>query len=199
MHKNTVKKWCRRYAIYGYAGLRNKSRRPINSPRRIPNEDIIKIKETCEYAKEKGKYITVNNVRKKTGIKVHSDGTINRYINNACGNRKNLKHTQPKGGDVSWKQHMQPFQLWQIDIKYLTDINNLKPYFNKNNDRTLCKYQITARDVATGFPIVAYCNDKSSTYTRMFLEKILYEFLKQFIEKNTTHFAFSKYILAKSS
>lgn len=157
--KNTVKKWCRRYAVYGYAGLKDKSRKPINSPRRIPDNDIIKIKETCEHDKEKGKYITVNNVRKKTGIKEYSDTTTNRYINGSCGNRRNLKHTQPKGGDVSWKQHLQPFQIWQVDIKYLTDINNLKPYL---------------------FPIVAYCNKKSSTYTKMFLEKILYEFLKQF-------------------
>ena len=178
--KNTVKKWCRRYAIYGYAGLKDRSRRPVNSPKRISNEDIIKIKETCDYAKEKKKYITVNNVRRKTGIKDHSDVTMNRYINKSCDNRKNLKHTQPKGGDVSWKQHLVPFQLWQVDIKYLTDIDNLKPYFSKNNDRSLAKYQITARDVCTGFPIVAYCNEKSSTYTKMFLEHILYEFLKQF-------------------
>ena len=105
---------------------------------------------------------------------------MNRYINVACGKRKNLKHTQPKGGDVSWKQHLKPFQLWQVDIKYLTDINNLKPYFKKDSDRSLAKYQITARDVATGFPIVAYCNEKSATYTKMFLENILYKFLKQF-------------------
>ena len=65
--KNTIKKWCRRYAIYGYAGLKDKSRRPIHSPKRIPDDDIIKIKETCDYAKEKCKYITVNNVRKRTG------------------------------------------------------------------------------------------------------------------------------------
>ena len=178
--KNTIKKWCRRYAIYGYAGLKDKSRRPIHSPKRIPDDDIIKIKETCDYAKEKCKYITVNNVRKRTGIKDYSDVTMNRYINVACGKRKNLKHTQPKGGDVSWKQHLKPFQLWQVDIKYLTDINNLKPYFKKDNDRSLAKYQITARDVATGFPIVAYCNEKSATYTKMFLENILYKFLKQF-------------------
>ena len=165
--KNTIKKWCHRYAIYGYAGLKDKSRRPIHSPKRIPDDDIIKIKETCDYAKEKGKYITVNNVRKRTGIKDYSDVTMNRYINVACGKRKNLKHTQPKGGDVSWKQHLKPFQLWQVDFK-------------KDSDRSLAKYQITARDVATGFPIVAYCNEKSATYTKMFLENILYEFLKQF-------------------
>lgn len=178
--KNTIKKWCRRYAVYGIAGLKDKSRRPHHSPKRIKDEDIIKIKETCDYAKEKNKYITVKNVRKKTGITTYSDVTINRYINISCGNKKNLKHTQSKGGDVSWKPKLKPFQFWQIDIKYLTDIDNLKPYFNKNNDRGLAKYQITARDVATGFPIVAYCNEKSVTYTKMFLEKILYKFLKQF-------------------
>lgn len=178
--KNTIKKWCKRYAIYGIAGLKDKSRRPHNSPKRIKDEDIIKIKETVDYAKEKKKYITVSNVRKKTKIKDYSDVTMNRYINKACGNRKNLKHTQPKNGNVSWKQHLKPFQLIQVDIKYLTDIDNLKPYFSKNNDRSLAKYQITARDVATGFPIVAYCNEKSLTYTKMFLEEILYPFLNQF-------------------
>ena len=42
------------------------------------------------------------------------------------------------------------------------------------------KYQITARDLATGLPIVAYCNEKSVIYTKMFLENVFYEFLKQF-------------------
>ena len=178
--RNTIRKWCKRYAVYGIKGLKDKSRRPHHSPRRIKDEDIIKIKKTCDYAKEKKKYITVNNVRKRTKINDYSDVTMNRYINLSCGNRKNLKHTQPTNGDVSWKSHLKPFQLFQVDIKYLTDIDNLKPYFKKNDDRSLAKYQITARDVATGFPIVAYCNEKSSTYTKMFLENILYEFLKQF-------------------
>lgn len=69
---------------------------------------------------------------------------------------------------------------WQIDIKYLTDIDNLKPYFDKNNDRGLMKYQITARDLSTGLPLVAYCNEKSVTYTKMFLKNILYKFLEKF-------------------
>lgn len=68
----------------------------------------------------------------------------------------------------------------QIYIKYLTDIDNLKPYFKKDNDRNLMKYQITARDLSTGLSIVSYCNEKSVTYTKMFLENILYEFLNQF-------------------
>lgn len=177
--KNTIKKWCRRYAVYGIKGLKDKSRRPHHSPRRIDNNDIIKIKECVDYAKEKKKYITVNNVRRKTKITKYSDETINRYINESCNGKKNKKHIQ-KRKDVSWKQKIKPFMYWEIDIKYLTDIDNLKPYFKKNNDRSLAKYQITARDMSTGFPIVAYCNDRCSFFTKKFLEEILYPFLSQF-------------------
>lgn len=177
--KNTVKKWYKRYAVYGMAGLKDRSRRPIHSPRKINDIDILKIKECVDYAKDKKKYITVNNVRKKTKITNHSDATINRYINKCCGEEKNKKHIQPTK-DVSWKNKINAFMYWQIDIKYLTDIDNLKPYFKKGNDRGLAKYQITARDMATGFPIVAYCDDRSSFYTKKFLEEILYPFLKQF-------------------
>lgn len=177
--KNTVKKWCKRYALYGIRGLKNKSRRPLHSPKRILDEDIIKIKECVDYAKKKKKYITVNNVRKNTKIKKYHNETINRYINIFCNGTKNKKRLKEKS-DVSWKQKIKPFMYWQIDIKYLTDIDNLKPYFKKDNDRALAKYQITARDMATGFPMVAYCSEKSSYFTKMFLEEVFLPFLKQF-------------------
>ena len=177
--KNVIKKWCKRYALYGLKGLKDLSRRPKHSPKRIKDEDIIKINDCVQNAKNKKKYITVNNVRRSTKIMNHSDTTINRYINKACNGKKNKKHIK-ESSDVSWKNSIDPFMYWQIDIKYLTDIDNLKPYFNKNNDRSLMKYQITARDLATGLPIVAYCNEKSVIYTKMFLENVFYEFLKQF-------------------
>lgn len=181
--KNTIKKWCKRYAVYGLKGLLDKSKKPKNSPKKIRQEDIDKITEVSKNAKEKKKHITVKNVRKASGVSQYSDGTINRYINKAVGKKKNRKHNQATGGDVSWKKKLLPWQLIQIDIKYLTDIDNLKPYFassNNNYKGIKVKYQITARDVATGFTIVAYCEDKSLTYTRIFLEKVLYPFLKQF-------------------
>ena len=59
----------------------------------------------------------------------------------------------------------------------MTDIDNLKPYFENQN---LAKYQITARDVLTGFPLVAYCYEKTPYITTKFLETVLVPFLKQF-------------------
>lgn len=181
--KNTIKKWCKRYAVYGLNGLLDRSRKPKHSPRRINQEDIDKITSTTKEAKEKKKYITVKNVRKKSKVTAYSDETINRYINKACGKTRNKKHIQSHNGDITWKKKLLPWQLIQIDIKYLTDIDNLKPYFanEDNNFKGIkSKYQITARDVATGCTIVAYCDDKSVTYTTIFLNTILYPFLKQF-------------------
>lgn len=181
--KNTVKKWCRRYATYGVKGLVDHSRKPKHSPKRIAQEDIDKITEVTKNAKEAKKYITVKNVRKKSKITKYSDETINRYINKAVGKKKNRKHTCSTGGDVSWKKKLLPWQLIQVDIKYLTDIDNLKPYFanEKNGFKGIkAKYQITARDVSTGASIVAYCEEQSVTYTKKFLEEIIHPFLKQF-------------------
>jgi transposase len=175
--KNTIKKWCRRYSLKGIKGLRDLSRKPNNSPKRIKQEDIDIITSTTKEAKDKNKYITVKNVRRKTKIKEYSDETINRYINKSLGKVRNLKHDNSTSKSVEWKQKLLPFQLIQVDIKYLTDIDNLKPYFF---DRNLMRYQITARDVATGFPIVAYCDSPAVCYTKKFLENILYPFLKQF-------------------
>lgn len=181
--KNTVKKWCKRYAVYGINGLIDKSRKPKNSPKRINQEDIDIITEAAKNAKEKKKHITVKNIRKKVKIENYSDSTINRYINKAVGKKKNRKHDPSTGGDTKWKNKLKPFELIQVDIKYLTDIDNLKEYFasSKNNYQGIrCKYQITARDVHTGFSIVAYCEEKTVNYTKIFLEKVLYPFLNQF-------------------
>ena len=181
--KNTIKKWCKRYAVYGLNGLIDKSRKPKHSPKRISKEDIDIITAVSKNAKEKKKHITVRNIRKSSKISKYSDETINRYINKAVGKKKNRKHTCSTGGNVKWKKRLLPWQLIQIDIKYLTDIDNLKPYFaSKDNDYKgiTVKYQITARDVASGASIVAYCDEQSVTYTKKFLEDILYPFLKQF-------------------
>lgn len=174
--KNTIKRWCKRYALYGIKGLRNNSSRPHHLRTTVSKKDVNKITNTVKVAKEKNKHITVNNVRKKTGIKKYSDVTINRYINRALEKKeRNKKHFRANGGSVAFKKKLKPFELIQVDIKYLTDIDNLKPFFDGRN---LAKYEVTARDVATGFSIVSFCSEKSLYYTYTFLKKVLYPFLK---------------------
>ena len=51
--KNTIKKWYRRYAVYGLKGLIDRSRKPKNSPKKINQADIDKITQVTKEAKEK--------------------------------------------------------------------------------------------------------------------------------------------------
>lgn len=178
--RNTVRKWCRRYALEGIDGLKDRSKKPLTSPSMMKQKDINKITQASKEAKLKKKYITVNNIRKKTKIKLYSDATINRYIKKAIGKERNQKKQVTNGRSTEFKQHLLPFEIIQVDIKYLTDIDNLKPYFDNSNDRGLVKYQITARDVFTGFPLVAYCYEKTPQMTTLFLETVLMPFLSQF-------------------
>lgn len=176
--RNTVRKWCRRYSLEGINGLYDRNKKPKYSPNKINQKDIDKISSVCSWALDKGKYITVNNIRKKTKIKNYSDTTIRRYINKALnGSKVKRKSDKTNGGSLLFKDFLKPFEIIQVDIKYLTDIDNLHPYFDTQN---LAKYQITARDVYTGFPIVAYCHEKSPYFTTMFLNEVLTPFLKQF-------------------
>lgn len=176
--RNTVKKWHHRYILEGINGLKDRNKKPLNSPKRINKYDIDLITSTVLSALEKGKYITVKNIRRKTKIYNYSDATINRYIKKALQNNKSKsKKDKSSGGSVLFKEFLKPFEIIQVDIKYLTDIDNLKPYFNNQN---LPKYQITARDVYTGFPLVSYCYEKTPEITTMFLESVLVPFLKQF-------------------
>lgn len=173
--KNTVKRWCKRYAIYGKKGLYNHSSRPIHIHTTVTTKDKNMIIKTVKESHKKKKHITVNNIRRKTKINRYSDVTINRYINMALNKkRRNRQHEKTNGGNIEFKKELKPFELIQVDVKYLTDIDNLKPYFK---DRNLSKYEITARDVASGFSLVSYCSEKSLYNTYNFLKKVLYPFL----------------------
>ena len=174
--KNVIKKWCRRYALKGKQGLVDISRKPHTSPNKLDENSINKITTVAIEAKNKNKYITTVNVIKKAKVNNCSYETANRYVNAALGKKRNKVRAKTNGGSTKFKQNLKPFELIQVDIKYLTDIPSLKPYFKNEN---LMKYQITARDVCSGYPIVAYCDEKALTYTKIFLENILHPFLKQ--------------------
>ncbi len=180
--RNTVKRWCFRYAVYGKPGLYDLSKVPNNMPRKLDQEIVDKITDLVVESKEKKKYITSVNVKRKLEIEECSYETVNRYVNKVLKGKKNPAKPKGNGGCTDFKCNLKPFQIIQVDIKYLTDIEPLKPYFcsNKSIKNGLkCKYQITARDVCTGFPIVAYCDEKSLTNATLFLEKVLHPFLKQ--------------------
>lgn len=172
--RNTVKRWLRRYLVYGKSGLLDKSKKPHNSPKKLSSEDIEKIKEYTLKKKEGKKHINSKLIHKDLGIKTSYE-TVNKYVNEVLGKKKNRKRTKTNGGSTDFKKDLKPFELVQVDVKYLTDIDNLRSYFKFNN---LVKYELTFRDVATGLAVVAYADEKSVTNSELFLKKVIEPFLR---------------------
>jgi len=142
---------------------------------------------------EKGKYITVKNVRRKTKIKEYSDVTISRYINKALKNEKRKKKKdKTNGGSILFKEFLKPFEIIQIDIKYLTDIDNLKPYFENQN---LVKYQITANNEVESFhwSIERDCLAWDDIYNNKSLLKCVEEYINVYVHTKIQRKGYSPY------
>lgn len=174
--RNTIKRWRNRYFSLGRSGLYDLSKRPHRSPKKTSDDVVNSIKKLTREKKNKKCCITSTKIYKTLNLcNEVSYATCNRYVKEELGKKKNRKKVKTNGGDVSWKKNLKPFERVQIDVKYLTDISNLKPYFKDNN---LAKYEFTFRDVSSGLALVAYGSEKSVTNNSIFLKNVLYSFFK---------------------
>lgn len=174
--RNTIKRWRRRYLSGGRDNLADLSKRPKNMPKTAPKEVIDKINKLVTDKKVKKHRVTSAKVYRTLKLeKQVSYVTCNKYVSKALGKKKKRKITKTNGGDTSWKNNLSPFEKIQVDVKYLTDIESLKPYFK---DNCLPKYEFTFRDVSSGLAIVAYGSEKSVTNTHIFFKNVIDPFLK---------------------
>ena len=176
--RNTVRRWLRRYLSLGKSGLVDLSKCPRHINNILDSESQFAIFKLLVDKLDKKHHITSVNVYRALNLDCCYE-TVNRYVNKYLGNKKTRKDNKSNGGCIDFKQDLSPFDLVQIDIKYLTDIKSLKPYFKKCNDRLLAKYQFTFRDVSTGLSLVAYGDEKSETLAHLFLKKVIVPFLSQ--------------------
>lgn len=176
--RNTIKRWRSRYLEGGRANLYDLDKTPLNSPKKTSFDIIDKIDNLVKQKKDKKHFITSTKILKSLGLEdLISYGTCNRYVNKSLGKKAKRKRVKTNGGNLEWKTDLKPFERIQIDVKYLTDIPSLKPYFKKGNDRQLARYEFTFKDVATGAAGVAFASEKSVANSERFLEKVLYKFL----------------------
>ena len=180
--RNTIKRWRKRYLKFGRQGLSDGDKTPHNIPKMTSSELIDKITSLTKEKKSNKHLVTSTKVYRV--LKLENDisyETCNKYVNLALGKKKKRKAVKTNGGDVSWKEKLKPFERIQVDVKYLTDIDSLKPYFKKSKElgveRILSKYEFTFRDIATGFAFVSYASEKSVTNCELFFKNVIYKFL----------------------
>lgn len=174
--RNTIKRWKKRYLELGRLGLYDRSKRPKNSPRKASVEVIEKVQSLAVSKKEKKKQITSTKIYRELNLENDvSYVTVNKYVKEAVGKKKKRKETKTNGGNISWKKDLKPFDRVQVDVKYLTDIEGLKPYFK---GKGLAKYEFSFRGISSGFAFVAYAYEKSVTNSKIFFEKVVHDFFK---------------------
>lgn len=164
----TVRKWVKRYNELKKPGLRDKSRRPKNSPNEIKRYWYFKIEDICKWAKKNNKRINASMIKRKHHIP-YSKNTIIKVMRELNFMPQKRKKYQRKRELREIKAKMKPFEKIQVDIKYLDDIPEM---YGSYIVHRLPKYQITARDVHTGALFYSYAIEKSSTNTAMFILKL---------------------------
>ena len=161
--RNTVRKWLRRYQMYGYAGLEGLSRRPKHSPGATSSDvrkELVKLKKRYKrIGAEQIKIIEDIPVSAKTMRKIwREEGISSRKRRKKHVTKQNLRDVKKE-----WKL----FQQVDEDTKDLIDIPEYWLQMKKNN---LPKVEYTARDVTSGMTYLGFADERSLTYTTLFGE-----------------------------
>ena len=163
--RNTVRKWVSRYKEEGLSGLEDRKRIPKQIPHKTPRpieERVIELRKAHPaWGPER--------------LKMHyelpvSTKAIARIIRQA-GLVKRRKRKWKRQRDLrAQKQALKPFQLIQVDVKDLSDINQ---YWPQMRGLGLPRYQFSARDVRTGAIWYSYGTGKDSTNGAIFIAYLL--------------------------
>ena len=179
--RKTVRKWLKQFEAHGHAGLENKSRLGQYHPNAL-SADVIEQINTKRGDGRMGAYY----IKESLGLKC-STKTIHKYLKRAGKVTKHKTKTQKKRDMSFLRDTIKVVEKLQIDVKYLTDIPNLLwgiKFFN------FPKYQITARDYASGNAIIGYSYTKDSTSVGIFVAYVIYLLLSAGIDVKEIHFQF---------
>ncbi|MGB9721075.1 MAG: helix-turn-helix domain-containing protein [bacterium] len=176
--RKTVRKIIRRYESEGADGLKDRSRRPHQTPKAISpalEAKIVALRK-CQKLRPRGEKIELRLGQERIrwflaqhGIFV-SVSTINRVLHKYGLIKPRLKKWQKRRVITQYRKSLKPFTLWQVDVKYLRDVPNL---YGLILDGVIPAYQYSARDVATGTTFFAYAEEFSLINSMRFVWLLL--------------------------
>ncbi len=169
--RNTVRKWLRRYGGGNKTALRDHSRRPHNSP----NKTSPEIEALVVEARRSTPGFGARRLKREFNLPC-GESAIKRILKqHGLINRRRRKHHKKRDLRQE-KQKYKPFDLLQMDVKFLTDIPQ---YYSYMRALGLPEYQYTIRDVRTGACWLAFSQEYSVTHSIAFIRCFL-EHLKAY-------------------
>jgi hypothetical protein len=171
-HPIVVRKWVRRFKAEGYAGLADRSHRPIRSPRETPQ----KVKTHVIALKSKYKRVGAEQVRILENLSL-APKTIRKIWKEAnIPSRKRPKKHITKNNLRAVKKL---FQLFQFSMEDTKDLMDIPEYYLQARLLDLPKVQYTFREVSCGILFLGFANELSLTHAQLFAAYINH-FLRKF-------------------
>ena len=167
----TVRLWRRRYEEDPHARLVDRRPETTNHPQRLPPGIQLHLKNTVEKRIRMDQRVYATQLCQHDRLLApYSAKTLIKHLRR-MGLYKTRKKKPARFKDLRNVSDAMSFgDCIQVDIKYLTDIPELKWSLKCAN---LPRYQITARDRATGATWICYARQKSTTATALFIEYLL--------------------------
>jgi transposase len=148
----TVAKWVKRYQEGGLEGLKDRSRRPKRSHRKVSAELE---KEILEWRDRTG----FGAMRMRMELEFNLTATTIHKVLKRNGRVEPRRKRWRKKRDLRVIKHkLRPFDKLQMDIKYLDDIPEFYSDYYRYN---LPRYEITIRDVRSGAVWLFYSHERS--------------------------------------
>ena len=161
----TVRKWVDRFDKGGYQALDDLSRRPLSSPRAIPDDQAKKI-------------VALKGVYKRLGAE-HV-----KILENLPTSAKTIRKIWRKNGVSSRcrrKKHVtkqnlreikKQFALFERVCEDTKDLNDIPEYWPQMMDKRLPKVQYTFREVSCGVQFLGFADERSLINATLFAEYI---------------------------
>jgi transposase len=162
--RNTVRKWYRRWHELGYRGLEERSRRPRHSPSAVPEAE----REHLVNLKKRYKRMGADQIKIKEHL-TRSPRTMRKVWRQEGFSRRRRKKPQTKQNLREVKSRWRFLQQIGEDTKDLWDIPEYYPQMKALGLPTI---QYTARDVTTGLLFMGFAQERSLTYTTLFVHYI---------------------------
>ncbi|MGB4705078.1 MAG: helix-turn-helix domain-containing protein [Candidatus Saccharicenans sp.] len=175
--RKTVRKVLRRWEKEGESGLKNRSRRPHNSPRKTSTAVegmIIALRKKTGYGRER-----IARLLREQGVEVRPS-TVRYVLRRYKLSSKHKRSRYRQRNRYYDFESLYPLQHFQVDLKEIYDSTTLSEETLRWAKRiNLPPYQWTAIDVKTRLRFIAYSCEKTFTNGLLFMLLLIY-FLRSF-------------------
>ena len=163
----TVRKWFRRYELYGYDGLEELSKRPHSSPAGTPEEEKLELVKL----KKKYKRLGADQIKEIEKLTISSKTIRKVWREKGVSSRKRRKKHVTK---QNLREVKKKFNFLQQVVEDTKDLYDIPEYWPQMTGKRLYKVQYTSRDVTTGMVFLAFADEKSLVYSTLFAEYLNY-------------------------